>query len=166
MKTKTKMKVFKQLMFLTAVAIFALTSCTTMNQSIREANILIELNKDDFEFSEQVIGRAQCTQIFGIDFKRLFKKERGNTIPSSISSEIGSEQRSAINMYYNLPIIGQVLGDKTANYALYNMFSENKGYDVIFYPQYKIQVEKPLLFGFIVKKTKVQVTARMAKLKE
>lgn len=141
------------------------TSCSTMNQSVREANILIELNKDDFELSEQVIGRAEQTLIFGIDFKRLFKKESGHTMSTSVASDISAEQKAVLNSYYNLPIIGQVLNDRTASYALYTLFSENPGYDVVFYPQYKIQVRKPIGLGFIVKKTKVEVKARMGKLK-
>ena len=160
------MKVIKQLILLSAISIFFLTGCSTLNQSIREANIIIELNKDDFEFSEQVSGEAERTQVLGIDFKRLFNKEAGSTIPSSITSEVGSEQRAAINnTFFNLPVIGEVIGERTANYALYNLFTENQGYDVIFYPQYKVQVRRPILFGFIYKKTKVEVTARMAKLK-
>jgi hypothetical protein len=147
------------------VMLFFGASCSTMNQSIREANILVELNKDDFEFSDQVIGRAETTQIFGIDFKRLFRKEGGHTISTSVASDISTEQKVQFNSYFNLPVIGQVVGDKTASYALYSLFSANPGYDVIFYPQYKIEVRKPIGLGFIVKKTKVEVKARMAKLK-
>lgn len=145
--------------------VFLTASCSTVNQSVREANILVELNKDDFEFSEQVIGEAETTQIFGIDFKRLFKKESGHTISTSVASDISTEQKVLLNSYFNLPVIGQVVGDKTASYALYSLFSANPGYDVIFYPQYKIEVRKPIGLGFIVKKTKVEVKARMAKLK-
>lgn len=145
--------------------LITLSSCTAINHSVREANILVELNKDDFELSEQVVGRAERTQIFGIDFKRLFKKQGGHTISTSISSDISSEQRAVFNSFYNLPVIGQVVGDRTASYALYNLFNENPGYDVVFYPQYIIQVRKPIGLGFIVKKTKVEVKARMGKLK-
>lgn len=107
--------------------LITLSSCTAINHSVREANILVELNKDDFELSEQVVGRAERTQIFGIDFKRLFKKQGGYTISTSISSDISSEQRAVFNSFYNLPVIGQVVGDRTASYALYNLFNENPG---------------------------------------
>lgn len=155
--------IFKLSALAILVALF-LTSCNNMNQSIREANILIELSKDDFELTEQVVGRAERVQIFGIDFKRMFNKEKGHTIPTSIASEVSSDQRVAFNSF-NLPVIGTVIGNPAASYALYNLFAENPGNDVVFYPQYKIQVKRPIGFGFIYKRTKVEVKARMGKLK-
>jgi hypothetical protein len=44
---------------------------------------------------------------------------------------------------------------------------DNKGYDVIFYPQYTTKVSKPVLgMGFLMKITKVEVKARLGKLKK
>ena len=52
-----------------------------------------------------------------------------------------------------------MLGDKTSNYALYSIMNDNKGYDVIFYPQYASTVERPILgMGFIMKKITVKAT--------
>ncbi len=62
----------------------------------------------------------------------------------------------------SLPIIGNYLGDKTGNYALYNMMTANPGYDVVFYPSYEtVKTGIPILFM----KTTVKAKARLAKLK-
>ena len=45
--------------------------------------------------------------------------------------------------------------------------SQNKGYDVVFYPQYETKVQKPALgIGFITKITTVKTTARLGKLND
>ena len=61
--------------------------------------------------------------------------------------------------------IGTFIGNKTANYSLYELMNGNPGYDVVFYPQYETKVFKPVLgIGFITKITKVKTTARLGKL--
>jgi hypothetical protein len=65
----------------------------------------------------------------------------------------------------SLPVVGNVLGDKTSNYALYELMNNNPGYDVIFYPQYEVKVVKPIIgIGFLTKITTVKTTARLGKL--
>jgi hypothetical protein len=57
--------------------------------------------------------------------------------------------------------------DKTANYSLYELMTNNPGYDVVFYPQYETKVLKPILgIGFLTKITTVKTTARLGKLKK
>jgi hypothetical protein len=148
---KIKAKLFTLGLFASLLA----TSCTTVNKSMREPNVRVELERDDFTLSEQVSAEASSKKIIGIDFQRLFKKNTGTV-----------EGGAALINFASLPIIGNVLVDPTANYALYTLMSNNPGYDVIFYPQYETTVEKPVLgLGFILTKTTVKTTARLGKLK-
>ncbi len=141
-------------MLVVVLATFA--SCTTLNHSMREPNTRVNLTKSDFTLSEQVSAEDKTVKILGIDFERLFKKETG----------VVDNGASSISLA-NMPVIGNVLYDKTSNYALYNLMFTNPGYDVIFYPQYETKISKPVLgLGFIVKITKVKTTARLGKLKE
>jgi len=153
-KTTVKAMIF-------AVILAATTSCTTVNQSMREPNTLVELTKNDFTLSEQVTAEATSTKIFTLDFERLFTKKMGN-----INGEFQLPQVGLAS----IPVIGPVLGaytiDRTANYALYNLMKNHPGYDVVFYPQYETTVVKPVLgIGFIMKVTTVKTTARLGKLK-
>ena len=144
----------KMAMLVVVLATFA--SCTTLNHSMREPNTRVNFTKSDFSLSEQVSAEDKTVKILGIDFERLFKKETG----------VVDNGASSISLA-NMPVIGNVLYDKTSNYALYNLMFTNPGYDVIFYPQYETKISKPVLgLGFIVKITKVKTTARLGKLKE
>lgn len=144
----------KMAMLVVVIATFA--SCTTLNHSMREPNTRVNFTKSDFTLSEQVSAEDKTVKILGIDFERLFKKETG----------VVDNGASSISLA-NMPVIGNVLYDKTSNYALYNLMFTNPGYDVIFYPQYETKISKPVLgLGFIVKITKVKTTARLGKLKE
>jgi hypothetical protein len=144
----------KNLKFLfLACSILLLASCATMNKSMREPNVRVQLEKSDFTLSGQVSAEASTTKILSIDFNRLFNKKTG-TIEGSQTISLAS-----------IPVVGTVLGDKTANYALYDLMNANSGYDVIFYPQYETRISRPFLgLGFIYKKTTVKATARLGKL--
>lgn len=131
-----------------------LASCSSLNQTMREPNTRVELQKEDFTLSDQVSGEATCTKIFGIDFDRLFSKKSG-----SITNGVFATPNIA-----NIPVIGSMIIDPTVNYALYDMMQKTPGYDVVFYPQYTVDVSKPIGLGFIYKITKVNATARLGKL--
>lgn len=147
--------IFSKLAIFVAV-VAALSSCTSINNSMREPFARVEFTKADFTLSNQVSAEATSTKILGIDWERLFMKKTG-TVSGGMPSGL-------INLA-NLPVIGTVLTDKTANYALYELMANNAGYDVIFYPQYETKVVKPIALGFIYKKTTVKATARLAKFK-
>lgn len=120
---------------------------------MREPNTRVELKRNDFELSEQVSGEAKSTKIFFIDFPRFFKKETGH---------IDSDGRISVAQ---VPVIGNIMYDNTANLALYNLMRNNPGYDVVFYPQYEVKTLKPVLgIGFILKITTVKTTARLGKI--
>jgi hypothetical protein len=147
-----KKVIIKMVMFVAVIVAFS--SCTTLNHSMREPNTRVNLNKSDFSLSEQVSAEATCTKIIGIDFKRLFTKETGTIEGGALSVSLAS-----------IPVIGTIVADRTANYALYNLMNANPGYDVVFYPQYETKVIKPILgIGFLTTITKVKTTARLGKL--
>jgi hypothetical protein len=139
-----------------ALVVATLSSCTTMNNAMREPNSRVNFEKKDFTLSDQVSAEATSTKIFGIDFARLFLKKTGTVVGGAASS-------SLIDLA-SLPVIGNVITDPTANYALYELMAANAGYDVVFYPQYSTKVIRPIGLGFIYKITTVKATARLAKL--
>ena len=145
-------QIFKMLIFVAVIATFS--SCSTFNHNMREPNTRVELNKSDFTLSDQVSAEAKSIKIMGIDFKRLFTKKTG-----TVEGGASSISRASI------PVIGNFIRDKTANYSLYELMDNNPGYDVVFYPQYETKVVKPILgLGFLSKITTVKTTARLGKL--
>lgn len=135
-------------------AVILFSSCTTINRTMREPNVRVDLTKSDFTLSEQVSAEAQSVKIIGIDFARLFTQKTGNVVSGSVAITLAS-----------LPVVGNVLSDKTSNYALYELMNNNPGYDVVFYPQYEVKVVKPIIgIGFLTKITTVKTTARLGKL--
>jgi len=133
------------------VAMLSAASCTNVKHTMREPNAIVKLTREDFALSPQVSASAKTVTVFGIDFPRLFRKEEGS---------IGGGFSAA-----SVPLIGNYISDRTANYALYNMMRNNPGYDVAFYPQYESKVQRPVLgLGFIVKISEVNATARLGKL--
>lgn len=140
-----------------ALLSLSMFSCASTNWSMREPNTKVIFNKSDFSLSEQVSEDASSVKILSIDWSRIFNRKTG-TIEGGDATIISLA---------NIPVIGTVLSDKTANYALYKLMMTNPGYDVVFYPQYNTKVSKPFLgLGFIYKSTKVHTTARLGKLND
>ncbi|MEZ5015675.1 MAG: hypothetical protein R2800_01375 [Flavipsychrobacter sp.] len=133
------------------VAILGFSSCKNSYQAMREPNARVEFEKKDFILSGQVSGTAEQVKVLGIDWNRFSKKQKGSVSPS----------------YAKIPVIGGGLfSNPTGSYALYNMMLNTPNYDVVFYPKYSYSVFKPVMnIGFIYKKTKVDVTARLGKLR-
>jgi len=139
-------------------ALFALlmTSCSSINQTMREPTSGVKFIRNDFVLSKQVTGEARTVKVLCIDWARLFSKKTGDI----------TDKSSGITAA-NIPVIGSLSADGTQNYALYNLMTQNPGYDVVFYPQYRTKVLRPFLgLGFIVNITTVNATARLGKLKE
>jgi hypothetical protein len=146
-------KHISKLLLILAV-ITTLSSCTTINQSMREPNTRVNLNKADFTLSDQVSAEAQSVKILGIDFERLFMKKTGVI-----------EEGSSVISLASIPVVGNYIADKTTNYSLHELMTKNPGYDVVFYPQYETKIVKPVLgLGFILKITTVKSAARLGKL--
>ena len=147
-------KLFKTT-FAVIVSAILFSSCTAIDRTIREPNTRLQLTKSDFTISEQHSGEATTVQIIGIDWARLFMKRAAN-----------SEGSGGISVS-SIPIIGNFLADRTANYALYEILQANPGYDVALYPQYETKVIRPILgIGFLTKVTTVKATTRLGKLKQ
>jgi hypothetical protein len=147
-----KNKLFKTALLVATVATFS--SCSSINQSMREPNTRVNFKKSDFTLSAQVTGEAKTTRILGIDWRRLTSSKTGTVEGASLSISLAS-----------IPVVGNILADRTANYALYELMVSNPGYDVVFYPQYETKVSKPFLgLGFIKTVTTVKTTARLGKL--
>jgi hypothetical protein len=154
-----KLLIMKKLLFV-ALAALVLSSCTNIYKTMREPNSRVEFEPGDFQFSQQVKATAQTTRILMIDWTNLFSK---NVDEGTISKDgVFSLPISAAD----IPVIGSIALDKTANYALYKLMEENPGYDVVFYPQYTTTVSRPILgLGGLKTVTTVEVTARLAKIK-
>ena len=131
------------------------SSCTSVNHAMREPETRLNLTRNDFTLSEQFTAEATTTRIVGVDWKRIFKKTSGSVQKDGLT--IGVNVAS-------IPVLGSVIMDPTASYALYDIMTAHPGYDVVFYPQYVTTVERPILgLGFIYRKTTVQATARLGK---
>jgi hypothetical protein len=148
-----KKTMIKMVMFVALIAAFS--SCTTLNKTMREPNTRVNLTKSDFSLSDQVTAEAKTVKVLGIDWARIFTKKTG-AVEGGGSSSISLA---------SIPVIGNFVSDKTANYSLYELMNGNPGYDVVFYPQYETKVFKPVLgIGFLTKITTVKTTARLGKL--
>ena len=145
---------FKKII-IAASFIMTLASCSTTSRTMREPIAKVDLVKSDFTLSDQVSADAKTVKVLGVDWERLFKQK---------SASVTQNASPGITLY-SVPIIGGALGDRTLNYALFNLMESNPGYDVVFYPQYETKVMKPVLgLGFLCKITKVKTTARLGKL--
>lgn len=136
---KSTIKTLVGLLFATIL----FSSCSSLNSSMREPNMLVAFDKADFKLTEQVFADAVSTKVFGIDWPRLFNSQSGN-IGNSAS------------------VFGAQPSNKTSRYALYNLMAANPGYDVIFYPQYEIHKKSFIVFSV----TTVKTTAKLGKITE
>ena len=150
----SKTKFLRQILITVAVIAF-FSSCSTINRSMREPDTRVNLRMSDFSLSNQVTATVTSVKVFGIDWARLFKKKTGVVDGSSSST---------INLVC-IPVIGNIVSDRTANYSLYELMSDSPGYDVVFYPQYETKILRPVLgIGFFSKITTVKRTARLGKM--
>ena len=138
----------KKLLFI-IVVVMAISSCTTINKSIKQPFSSVDIRMDDFDLSEQETAEARSFTVIGIDFQRLFLKKMG---PGSTVSSI--------------PVLGQYLGDATTSYAMYNLLDENDGSDFIFYPQIEKKTICPILGICLINRvTTVEVKAKLGTFK-
>ena len=136
---KSTIKTLVGLLFATML----FSSCSSLNTSMREPNMLVEFDKSDFELTEQLVSDAVSTKVFGVDWARLFSAQSGSI--GKTASVFGAQ-----------PL------NQTARYALYNLMAANPGYDVIFYPQYEVHKQNFIIFS----KTTVKTTAKLGKITE
>lgn len=130
-------------LFVLLFATVLLSSCSSINTSMREPNMLVEFDKADFELSEQIVAEAASMKVLGIDWKRLFNAQEASVGKSA-------------------SIFGAQPFNTTSKDALYNLLVANPGYDVIFYPQYEVFKKNFIIFST----TKVKATAKLGKITE
>ncbi|MEX0966417.1 MAG: hypothetical protein WD077_04210 [Bacteroidia bacterium] len=148
-------KLTLKLFLFSGLAMIMLSSCTSIHKTMREPSSRVEFEKDDFALSGQVSAEAKTVKVLSIDWSRLSGRE---------TAAIQGGPQGMVDIA-NIPVIGNYVVDKTANYALYNLMAANPGYDVVFYPQYETRVERPIIgIGFLYKTTTVKTTARLGKL--
>ena len=132
-----------------------LSSCTSLNHSMREPNTRLNLNKSDFTLSDQVTAEATSVKIIGIDWQRLRNSNAGSV----------NKDGELFPSFFSIPVIGGLVIDRTANHSLFELMVNNPGYDVVLYPQYETKISRPILgIGFFKKVTTVKTTARLGKL--
>ena len=115
------MNLFYRMIIIAIVITTVLSSCTSYRNTMREPNVRVELNKADFTLSDQVSATAETVRILGIDWARLFIKRTGHIDGGFTSIS-----------FANIPVIGNIVSDRTANYALYELMQDNPNYDVVF----------------------------------
>ncbi|HHH54727.1 MAG TPA: hypothetical protein ENK91_13780, partial [Bacteroidetes bacterium] len=70
------------IIILTIIVLFSVTGCKTYHNTMKEPNNMVNFDKNDFIFSEQVSDSATTTKILGINFNlnRFFTRKSGNII--------------------------------------------------------------------------------------
>jgi hypothetical protein len=118
------MRKIKNTFFLAIVAMAALvaTSCTFNSKGMADSNARLLLEKKDVTISSSLSSSANETLIFGVDWKRLFKKD------------IGEVRRGGAMA---LPVIGSTPTSRAERYATYSLLKDNADYDAVLYPQYE-----------------------------
>jgi hypothetical protein len=135
------------LLSLVAILAVAFTGCNYTMKSMKSPNNIVEFQKEDFTFSEQVVGEGTQTRILGVDWAHLFKSETAVVVEASM---------------FNIPVIGNLPIGGSQAFAVYDLMQKNPGYDVVFYPQYETKITGiPMLF----QKSTTTVKARLAKIK-
>ena len=138
----------KKLLFIITLAV-TISSCTTINKSIKQPFSSVDIRMDDFDLSEQKSAKAKSVTIIGIDFERLFVKKMG---PGSTVASI--------------PVLGKYFSDATTSYAMYNLLEANDGSDFIFYPQIEKKTTCPILgICFINRVSTVEVKSKLGTFK-
>jgi hypothetical protein len=161
----------KTLILTTMIILVAFNSCKIQSRSMKTPNYHIEFYKGDFEYSGQVIAEATTVRVMGVDWRRLMKwhagsieSDRFNIQDQSLNINgtiIGESVYAAVSAI--IPVIGNVGKGRTSNYALFKLMQENPGYDVVIYPQY---YNKSFIIPLFYSKRNVQVTARLARIRE
>ena len=134
----------KKSLFVILLAVVAIaTSCSTTNRTMKEPIVQFQLNADDYILSEQVVGEAPVTRVFGIDWSRLFTNRYGQI---------------------STPIYGITTTlSLDTQYAVYDLYEKNPGYDFVMYPQVTVVTSGvPGLF----QQDKIKGVARLGKMKK
>ena len=156
--------------FMAFLLLGTFSSCSISSRTMKTPNYHIEFYKSDFEYSPQVSAQAKSTRILMIDWNRIFEWKNGelssdrfqNTFMDTNATASGLINPIAGTVSSVIPVVGDNRKGRVSSYALFNLMTENPGYDVVIYPQYEA---KKFVFPFFYSKTTVIVTARLGKIK-
>lgn len=161
------------------ISVFLITGCAVNTYRTNEIDNRLELTLADLEISEPFVAEAEVVKFLGIDFARLFKKEKGGYGYTSISSSSGTRysysthesngySSTSTNISSSVSnvitkVLGPIIGSEASVYALYNLLNEHPEYDFILYPRVEERTSGiPILYT----STNVKVTARLGKLRQ
>ena len=131
-------------------------SCTSVHKTVKQPMSHVELNRSDFDLTEQETAEATSVKILNIDFARLFTNKTGFV----------DEMNNGVISATSIPVVGQYLADRTTSYAFYNLMDNNPGTDFIFYPQTEKKLICPVLGICLINSiTTVRVTSRLGTFK-
>ena len=131
---------------------WAMSSCTSSARITTNALPEIRVDLTDLELSEPRTAEVSAGYVLYIDWGHLLK------------TRVGSIQGS---VYAMEPMRTPTPGNKTMQYAVYELLKANPGYDMVMYPQFEVVKRKPVIgIGAIYQKVSVKVTARLAKIKK
>jgi len=108
-----------KLIILLTTALISLSSCSTVHRSMREPVTRVQLEKQDFVLSDQLTAEAHSTMVLGIDWKRIFKSNTG----------IVHGPSTFLNLV-SIPVVGNYMSNRTANYSLYQHICELQPFDL------------------------------------
>lgn len=126
-------------------------SCTSVHKTIKQPPSYVQLDRNDFNLSEQQTAEATSVTILGIDFSRFFLRRTGSAGGAVAIS---------------IPIVGQYLADPTTSYAMYELLEMNDEADFIFYPQTEKKIICPIVGICLINQiTTVKVKSRLGTFK-
>lgn len=142
----------KKIAFIFVGGMLLLASCST-SRTMRDSNARLNLTPADLEISQPFTAEAKVVKVFGIDWKRLFRKDGG--------SIEGAPATSTMSLA-NLPIVGGFVQDKSQSYALSKLYQEHEGYDCVVFPKFVTVTKNYVVFSTTVTK----VESRLGKIKK
>jgi hypothetical protein len=159
-------------------------SCTSTRNSMQEGNYALQFHRNDFEFSDVVMGTAKETKVMGVDWKRLFyRKEavlKGDAQAAQVDGGGVLGYSNGRAMYYGtgnasyygynslflpaqlaLSVIGNLAKSRAEELALYDLVQKNPNFDVVLFPRY----DKKTHWWVLGRTTTVTARARLGQLK-
>lgn len=168
----------KTISFLAISLLVTISGCAVNTYNMNPLNNHLELRMENLEISEPVTAEAKVVKFLGIDFQRLFRKEKASDPLVDYSTESStsiyyssrtsdSYTSSSTSLYSSVTssisrLLSPLFGSEASAYALYKIFHEHPEYDVFIYPKVE---EKTEGIPFVFTITRVRVTTRLAKLK-
>jgi hypothetical protein len=153
-----------------------LTSCTATRNSMQEGNYSLQFQRNDFEFSDPVSGKAKEVKVLGVDWQRLFNRKE--TVLKGNGQTVDNTNKTAqylplLPPYFYRPldviaslavisVIGNTAKSHAEELALHDLVQKNPNYDVVMFPKY----DKKTVWWILGRTTTVTAKARLGVLKK